>query len=60
MTNQELDIVKDRIKLSLEYLHKATVFDSCGQHDESREHVSLAISKLAFLLDWMHHLGLKK
>lgn len=60
MTNQELDIVKNRIKLALEYLYKAQVFDTCGQHDESKEHVSLAISKLSFLLDWMYHLGLKK
>ena len=48
-------IIERRIRDSLQYLQKARDFDTCGQDDESREHVSLAISKLSFLLEWMAH-----
>jgi hypothetical protein len=47
-------IVMKRVKDALDYLHQARTADSQGQHEESRECVSLAITKLAFLLDWMH------
>ena len=46
-------VVCERCQQTLDLLRKARDLDSQGKHSESREQLSLAISKLSFLLDYM-------
>ena len=48
-----VSVVYERCYQILDLLRKSRDLDSQGEHSESREQLSLAISKLSFLLDYM-------